>query len=332
MTILDQAQEIQRRHEAWQSLDVEQQASIRTGLVAATERCRNHTVLVLREPAEAGRRNSIDLILGTGVLARSGRRQGILTAAHVLNAVSSLESHRRGILAIGLHGHSGTITQLNLAIETTTSAGLDNTGEYGPDIAWIDVSAQSMSQVESQAGVFYNLDRSSLQREGESREDQKIASTLVLVGYNAQRSTLAVDAGLKTVLTLPTQLDASSWKLQWSDDGGWQYGNCELYDPKDPVMGEVLVHHRSGSFPHGRIGLLDRGGDNEPTNWGGASGGGIWSLNVKTGERKHWAQLEGIAFYQVTGKTRHPTPGAPTKIRAHGPKSLQKLRDEWLSM
>ena len=332
MTILDQAQEIQRRHEAWRSLDIEQQNSIRSGLVAATERCRNHTVLVLREPADSGRRKSTDLIVGTGVLARSGRRQGILTAAHVLNVVSSLESHRRGILAIGLHGHSGTITQLNLAIESTTSAGLANTGKYGPDIAWIDLSTRTMAQVESQAGVFYNLDRGSLQREGESREDQKIASTLVLVGYNAQRSTLAVDADLQTVLTLPTQIDANSWKLQWSDDDGWQYGNCELYDPKDPVMGEVLVHHRSGSFPHGRIGLLDRGGENEPTNWGGASGGGIWSLNVKTGERKHWVQLEGIAFYQVTDKTRHPTPGAPTKIRAHGPKSLQKLRDEWLSM
>ena len=123
----------------------------------------------------------------------------------------------------------------------------------------------------------------------------------------------------------------ASWKLQWSDDDGWHYGDCELYDPKDPVLGEILVHHRSGSFPQGRIDLLDRGGENEPTNWGGVSGGGIWSLNVKTGERKHWAQLEGIAFYQVTDKTRHPTPGAPTKIRAHGPKSLHKLRNDWLS-
>ncbi len=330
MTILDQAQEIQRRQEAWRSLNAEQQNSIKSGLEAATERCRNHTVLVLREPTDFSRHKNTDLILGTGVLARSGQRQGILTAAHVLNAVSSLESRQRGILAIGLHGHGGTITQLNMAIESTTSAGLDNTGEYGPDIAWIDVSAQTMSHVESQAGVFYNLDRSSLQREGENREDQKIASTLVLAGYNAQRSTLAVDAGLKTVLTLPTQIDPNIWKRQWSDGGGWQYGNCELYDPKDPIMGENLVHHRFGSFPHGRIGLLDRGGENEPTNWGGASGGGIWSLNVKTGEKKHWAQLEGIAFYQMTDKTCHPTPGAPTKIRAHGPKSLQKLRDEWL--
>lgn len=330
MIILDQAQEIQRRQKAWRLLDAEQQDAIRTGLVAATERCRNHTVLLLKEPTNSDHRNSTNLIVGTGVLARSGRRQGILTAAHVLNAVSSLASHQRGILPIGVHGHGGTITQLNLPIESTTSAGLDNTREFGPDIAWIDVSVQTMLQVESQAGVFYNLDRSSLRREGESREDQKIASTLVLVGYNAQRSILAIDAGLKTVLTLPTQIDANSWKLRWSDDGGWQYGNCELYDPKDPVMGEVLVRHRAGSFPHGRIGLLDRGGENEPTNWGGASGGGIWSLNVKTGERKHWVQLEGIAFYQVTGKTHHPTPGEPTKIRAHGPESLQKLRDEWL--
>ena len=331
MTILNQDKELGRRQEAWRSLDVEQQNSIKSGLIAATERCRNHTVLLLRERTDSRRRKSIDLIVGTGVLTRSGRRQGILTAAHVLNAVSSLASHQRGILGIGVHGHGGTITQLNLPIESTTSAGLDNTGEFGPDMAWIDVSVQTMSQVESQAGVFYNLDRSGLQREGESREDQKIASTLVLVGYNAQRSTLAVDAGLKTVLTLPTQIDANSWNLQWSDDRGWQYGNCELYDPKDPVMGELLVHHRSGSFPDGRIGLLDRGGENEPTNWGGASGGGIWSLNVKTGERKHWAQLEGIAFYQVTDKTRHPTPGSPTTIRAHGPKSLHKLRNEWLS-
>ena len=255
MTILNQEKELGRRQEAWRSLDIEQQNSIKSGLKAATERCRNHTVLLLREPTDSSRRKSIDLIVGTGVLTRSGRRQGILTAAHVLNAVSSLASHQRGILGIGVHGHGGTITQLNLPIESTTSAGLDNTGEFGPDIAWIDVSVQTMSQVESQAGVFYNLDRSGLQREGESREDQKIASTLVLVGYNAQRSTLAVDAGLKTVLTLPTQIDANSWNLQWSDDGGWQYGNCELYDPKDPVMGELLVHHRSGSFPDGRIGL-----------------------------------------------------------------------------
>ena len=270
-------------------------------------------------------------MVGTGVLARAGRKQGILTAAHVLNAVSSLASHQRGILAIGVHGHGGTITQLNLPIESTTSEGLDNTEEFGPDIAWIDVSAQTMSQVESRAGVFYNLDMSVLQREGESREGQKIARTLALVGYNAQRSMLAEDAGLETVLTLPTQIDPKTWKLQWPDDDGWHYGDCELYDPKDPVLGEILVRHRSGSFPHGRIELLDRGGDNEPTSWGGASGGGIWSLNIKTGETKHWVQLEGIAFYQVTDKTRHPTADAPTKIRAHGPKSLDKLRNDWLS-
>ena len=331
MTILDQEQELERRQEAWRSLDVEQQNSIRSGLKAATERCRNHTVLLLREPIDSARRKSIDLIVGTGVLAKSGRKQGILTAGHVLNAVSSLASHQRGILAIGVHGHGGTITQLGLPIDSTISAGLDNTEQFGPDIAWIDVSAETMSQVESQAGVFYNLDRSGLQREGESREDQKVASTLALVGYNAQRSILAANAGLETVLTLPTQVDPNCWKLQWSDDGGWHYGDCELYDPTDPGLGEILVHHRSGLFPHGRIELLERWGENEPTNWGGVSGGGIWSLNVKTGERKHWAQLEGIAFYQITDKTRHPTPGAPTKIRAHGPRSLHKVRDDWLS-
>ena len=330
VTILDQEQELERRQEAWRSLDVEQQNAIRSDLVAATEKCRNHTVLLLREPTDSRRRKSIDLIVGTGVLTRSGRKQGILTAAHVLNTVSSLASHQRGILGIGVHGHSGTITQLNLPIESTRSAGLANTEEFGPDIAWIDVSAETMSQIESQAGVFCNLDRSGLQREGESREDQKIASTLALVGYNAQRSILAVDAGLETVVTLPTQVDPNSWRLQWSDDEGWHYGDCELYDPKDPVLGEILVHHRSGTFSHGRIELLERGGENEPTNWGGVSGGGIWSLNVKTGERKHWAQLEGIAFYQITDKTRHPTPGAPTKIRAHGPKSLHKLQNDWL--
>ena len=331
VTILDQKQELKRRQEAWRSLDVQQQNAIRYGLVNATERCRNHTVLLLREPIDPRRRGNIGLIVGTGVLAKAGRRQGILTAAHVLNAVSSLASHQRGILAIGVHGHSGTITQLNLPIESTTSQGLDNTEEFGPDIAWIDVSAQTMTQVESRAGVFYNLDKSGLQREGESREEQKIASTLALVGYNAQRSIRAVDDGLETVHTLPTQIDPNGWKLQWSDDDGWHYGDCELYDPKDPALGEVLVRHRSGSFPPGRIELLDRGGDNEPTSWGGASGGGIWSLNIKTGERKHWVQLEGIAFYQVTDKTRHPTADAPTKIRAHGPKSLHKLRNDWLS-
>ena len=331
VTILDQKQELERRQEAWRSLDVEQQNSIKSGLVSATEKCRNHTVLLLREPTDPGRRRSIDLIVGTGILARAGRKQGILTAAHVLNAVSSLASHQRGILAIGVHGHGGTITQLNLPIESTTSERLDNTDEFGPDIAWIDVSAQTMSQVESRAGVFYNLDMSGLQREGESREGQKIARTLALVGYNAQRSMLAEDAGLETVLTLPTQIDPKTWKLQWPDVDGWHYGDCELYDPNNPVLGEVLVHHRSGSFPHGRIELLNRGGENEPTNWGGASGGGIWSLNIKTGETKHWVQLEGIAFYQVTDKTRHPTADAPTKIRAHGPKSLHKLRNDWLS-
>ena len=166
MTILDQKQELERRQEAWRSLDVEQQNAIRSGLMSATEKCRNHTVLLLREPTDPRRRRNIDLIVGTGVLTRAGRKQGILTAAHVLNAVSSLASHQHGILAIGVHGHCGTITQLNLPIESTISEGLDNTEEFGPDIAWIDVSPQTMSQVESRAGVFYNLDRSGLQREG----------------------------------------------------------------------------------------------------------------------------------------------------------------------
>ena len=331
MTILDQEHELERREEAWRSLDAEQKNAIRDGLVSATEKCRNHTVLLLREPTTPYRCRSIDLIVGTGVLSKSGRRFGILTAAHVLNAVSSLASHKRGNLGIGVHGHKGIITQLNLPIENTISEGLGNTGEFGPDIAWIDVSPETMTQIESQAGVFYNLDKGSLQREGESREDQKIASTLVLVGYNAQRTKRVVQAGLATVLTLSTQIDPNRWRLQWSDAGGWHYGDCELYDPKDPALGETLVRHRSGSFPDGRMDVLDRGGDNEPTSWGGASGGGIWSLNIKTGEKKHWVELEGIAFFQITDKTRYPTGAAPTRIRAHGPKSLHKVRHHWLS-
>ncbi len=47
--------------------------------------------------------------------------------------------------------------------------------------------------------------------------------------------------------------------------------------------------------------------------------------------RAQWGESSRIAFYQVTDKTRHPPPGASTKIRAHGPQSLQKLRDGWLS-
>ena len=331
VTILDQEQELERREEAWRSLDAEQQNAIRHGLVSATEKCRNHTVLLLREPTDLYRRRSIDLIVGTGVLAKAGRRRGILTAAHVLNAVSSLTSHKSGNLGIGVHGHKGIITQLNLPIENTISEGLGNTGEFGPDIAWIDVSSETMTQVESQAGVFYNLDKGRLRREGESQEDQKIANTWVLVGYNAQRTMLAVQAGLDTVLTLPTQINPNRWRLQWSDAGGWHYGDCELYDPRDPALGETLVRHRSGSFPHGRMDVLDRGGDNEPTSWGGASGGGIWSLNIKTGEKKHWVELDGIAFFQITDKTRHPTADAPTTIRAHGAKSLRKVRHDWLS-
>ena len=68
-TILDQEQEFERRKEAWLSLDVEQQNYIKSGLVAATEKCRDGTVLLSREPIDSRRRNSIDLIVGTGVLS-----------------------------------------------------------------------------------------------------------------------------------------------------------------------------------------------------------------------------------------------------------------------
>ena len=322
--------ELEQRQQAWGLLNAEQRNTIRVGLVSTTERCRNHTVLLLRNRIPVDQEPEIDLIIGTGIFAKSGGRQGILTAAHVLNEIASLDSHKRGELGIGVHGHSGAIDQISLPIDDTIAKGLRNTEKVGPDIAWIDLSLEARGKIESHAGVFYNLDIESLEREGSSKEDQKIASTFVLVGYNAQLTTHAVEVGLNAVVTLPTQINPRIWKAQWSDAGGWDYGNCELYDPSEAALGELLVRHTSGAYSRGEAGVIDRGGDNEPSNWGGASGCGIWSLNVKTGEKKHWVTLEGIAFYQITSKSHHPTLQAPSIIRAHGPRSIRKVRDEWL--
>ena len=326
MTIFNEKHELERRNQAWEKLDGPQRDVVRQGLIGATERCMSHTVLLLGDSKPDSNKEEKELVRGTGVLVKTGHKQGILTAAHVVNEIKNLKSSDSGDFAIGMLGFGGRVVQVNLQAVEIKSAGLQNNQEHGPDIAWIGISPVDMRRIESQAGVFYNLEKDSVQRLGQTQEGEHVARTLIILGYNAQRTACAKAAGYNASVVLPTQINDIEWESKHSDSNEWDYGECELYDPAEPELGSIIKQYNKGAHSEALSQVIGRGGLNEPTDWGGASGSGIWRLNVKTEENKVWVELEGVAYYQITDKSQHPTSKSPAVIRAHGPMSLKKLQ------
>jgi hypothetical protein len=231
--------------------------------------------------------------LGSGTLVTISGRHGILTAAHVLDALPSAGE-------LGLVQFQKTperYQRLTVQMEHTDSVKFSG-GNGRPDIGFLKLPPKTIEALNTN-GVFYNLDK--------RREN-------VLIG-NEPSQNIAV-AAIGVVAELTKEIGTDNCKERLTRFGGL-FADGELHGlPEDEGFDYVkLIPLNRTEFPM-------------PENFGGMSGGGLWKIYIEMVEGKPKAidkRLIGIPFFQ-----EHEGEN-PLSIICHGQLSIySRLFDEVL--
>ena len=269
----------------------------------------------------------IDRYKGTGILVQvnDGNTFGILTAAHVVNALERSPSHRdpgRIIVVLSTNSEQGatstTLAQatLDLPQHTITAEGRSNNAAHGPDLAWIPLSVEQAIELQSRRfsfGIFYNKAKSD-REVGEVveiwKEQRNIAQktnnandVCYVLGWSQKLQGPTDDNGLR-ILAFQALLEH-----KWVE-AGWYY--------EDYQIGSRSKARPRSEYREGNIHV----GFNYPDSLGGISGGGVWRIAERPSESGRLVHhLEGITFYEFRDEKKR-------YLRAHGFLSIIRILNQ----
>ena len=250
---------------------------------------------------------------GTAVLIQGDGWQGALTAGHCLEGLE-----KRGEMSISASRQSrpgtqmqGEIVRRKLLGQAVVEPNKGGTAE-GPDLAFVPLSPQVMGRLEDDAGgVAHNVEKDWTRSGGET-----LNGTLFVAGYVQEHGTEALhrgeaEPGRELAITRRVEVspDGEGWR---SEHGGWDYARFEV----------VLGGEEGGAYVERNPALPDWLNERtlgEPKTWKGMSGSGVWWVGHR-GQREMEMGLCGVVFYETPGDE-----GKGRKLKAHGPKSLQRL-------
>lgn len=190
--------------------------------------------------------------IGSGTfVTRTDGLCGILTAGHVLGEIKNKEN----ILVLTAQDLEQTFWTL-IEGQGMYGWGEKNTGENGPDIGWIPLSAEEAVQIEARGGVFYN--RSKI-RNDFCNEPHFLFS--IILGFVNETSSLSNN------LVVAQGMLIGEPEERWNDDEGWDY---EEY-------------------------AIERDDDWIPQTHKGLSGSAVWEIALSMdGERA--VKLKGVVY------------------------------------
>jgi hypothetical protein len=203
--------------------------------------------------------------LGSGTLVEFGRVGGVLTCAHVIDALQSREEFGVVCFPVGKHKLQG----LRVTRATTSYVALGNDTESpdGPDIAFLRLPPDALSRLKSLA-TFANGDAHRTRAQAGEPAAAEISD--VVSGVIAERTEKPVKVGSSMLKTVFNGLT---------------------------VDGDVLSRRFNGEFDLIEIALS--GVSNKPTTYGGMSGGGLWRLYLDAADRVIETRLVGVMFYET---------------------------------
>ncbi|MTD93921.1 hypothetical protein GIW81_06175 [Hyphomicrobium sp. xq] len=232
--------------------------------------------------------------MGTGTLVSINGAKGILTAAHVVDAVSQEEV---GIVRIGLGPHHLQRFKLDLKLATPHVRSTDHQKpetpeDRAPDIGFLQLPLPDAATLAA-SHSFYNLDI--------ARPDALMAHELpdsgigeaafgVVAQWTEDLSPPGTDTRRKGVNALICQGATSNWR----DIEGYDIGDFTLDQSR---RGAAL------------------------TDYGGMSGGPIWRFSPNSLNTEFEKALAGVIYWQADKDT------SQHRITYHGPQSIQKLAD-----
>ena len=255
---------------------------------------------------------------GSGVLIRLDDHGpfGILTAAHVVEALRPRRGHPERFVAVLRNATVDARATMRLPPATfdiphqaMTACGRRNRQAHGPDIAWIPLSSPQSAGIRDHAisnGSFYNMalanrsvgDVVQAWRSGTTSSLTDVGVSYIL-GWSAEIQSPRVNDSLK----LPAFQGLLEHK--WTERG-WIYADYQIGAKNRAPASDARIPHQL------------RVGYDTPAHLGGVSGGGVWHIEAHPTNDRLVHHLEGIVYYDYRTRERR-------YLRAHDSLSFHRI-------
>jgi hypothetical protein len=234
--------------------------------------------------------------LGSGTFVRFETVSGILTCAHVIEALIKAARHDGTVGIVAFAARADAIQHIRIRIDATTTISFRNDAwtKDGPDIGFVKLSPNEAEWVSVRASCLNGDEQASV----------------AISNKEPKRHAFSVDytAGVIAEWTKTEPLGRNRRITLHAFSNGGQISSIE----------------RHGGFDYMTFSPESEPGLVAPKSYEGTSGGGVWRLFLGDNQdsvilREH--RLIGVAFYQLDGL-----------IVAHGPSTIyRRLRPEVLS-
>ncbi len=282
--------------------------------------------------------------VGTGVLVRNGDDPGILTAGHVAGHLVEEQrqgeeaqgeevkmtiakerklaemtiAQRRKLATFGSQGYlpislQGEIMPLSEGLDASHDDPMD-VQLKGPDIAWMRITEEDARKLERHGGIFHNWRQSEETRTEEMRKQGRQQASLWACGrvHEKSKKLLAEERKKLTLCAMERQVFREGPALESED--GWDRFDYTL---------ELYGRPKTGQSDWGEAAqdpAVEKILHEDPTSWGGMSGGGIWEVYKRQGDDLSRCSLVGVVYAE-----HPPNFNKPEKLRAHGIGSINRV-------
>jgi hypothetical protein len=212
--------------------------------------------------------------IGSGTFVRIGERFGVLTAYHVLHAVNpAVELGKSGNYILGLMASDRDMVYLPCQYLNEIPIATPLETEFGPDLTFIEIPTMPQLGTLKALKCFWDLNSAISRRETDVIPGERL---LVTIGTPAESSST-------TVSEMTTNISMAL--------GGY-FGGITSED--------IQVR---GEFDYVDTEIDYNVGPKLPRDFGGVSGGGLWSVSVSADRNASHLKIEdfffcGVAFYQ----------------------------------
>ena len=307
-------------------------AILQEWLITLTRKFRAQTVLIGKYmDGEENRdtRKMLESLRGTGTLVRNGETLGILTAGHV---VQDLKCGANGKVVMAIDQSWGPMERNSQDNRREKVEGWIVSGEgtrkshedsqeaqlKDPDIVWIQISAgdaQKLGPYGYANGIFHNWQQSGKTRDEEMRKQGCQDAGLWMCGGWHERSRRSLGKeGTPLIYLIMAKVFRESPVPGLAD--GWDRFDCTMQPDDRPEEGYSDRGLECRQDVEGVRG-------EEPTNWEGVSGAGIWRVWHTGGQTDLVANcsLAGVVYAQYSTDSSKPE----LKLRGHGIGSINKV-------
>ena len=300
------------------------------------ERMLAYSVVIARPlpDSELDCMNLLNLLTGSGTLVRKGEQAGILTAGHVIRDLREGDLVKMIILQNSSGGQTGSddgVIPTKVSGRIIRGEGMNKGGNdplerqlWDPDIVWIGITEEDARRIGPPGytrGVFYNWDKRKETRDQLVGSEEGKHGGMWVCGRIHEISQKLFEMGHGYRIYVQARQVFGIGKAHGPADDWDRYDYT--IDLEEPTEEGIYMGNMKGDEDESVMTLLV----NDPHEWHGMSGGGIWlaHMNGEDLQRKilpHFT-LVGVVYAQhgidQSGKKR--------VLRGHGIRSLNRILD-----